>query len=1427
MRNKQTGKRRSGQILLGLVLLGLLASAGGFWLLGDLERNGSIARLLAQNLSNAEAGITSKVGKARLVVQFSAMPLQIYAEDIILENGMELADWETAPASKTSAENAMELVVPGQHSQPDESNQAAPPKTESLTQIRVPEARFGFSLFGLFSMIRPNQPVMPQFIELSGLNLFLQQQLQPAAAQAASVDTSAAGEADDRWQTGPTMALIAALWNGRSSSGSGSGEDLPLTIRITEAMLRLETSVDQSANVTDTLEMAGISMLLMRHDGQISGKLLIPDIVGGRLVIDLAGRADGMELDLEIDLDDINATTIYPFLGIAIPELSTAGRIDGRLALGRRDGKLAMLSGDLRFANGQIMLPVSEGLPETMLGFRRMGVVFDYDAGADQLNISTLEMTLDDSTGGLLGGGLSLSGIIFQPTAEVPRMQLAFRSSGLPVDKLMQLVPPAAAASAASSDSGNADRLSLQGLAARLAGMIQGGRVTTLDINLDAALQRSRQRLVIDAIDINTDLAGLRYSHGFGPVSSLVGTLSAGLQLSVGSGGEIRAATASVLLADATLLAKQASRPVALKGMELNLQLKGDRLELKRAAMDAGALGQLVLAASASLNPQWQLRDLEIALRAENLDKTLFTALWPEDAKPRSRQWIATRLDGGVLNDLQLSAGFDFSTLSAAKGDLDTSAEAVKITWLEASGKLENTAITYLREMPPIEQAAASFLLEADRLSVTLDKGVVEALQIAGSKLVLSQLGSTPKVRLNAVANGDFAGALRLLDHPRLNLLASRGISPQAAAGRLDMTLGLEWDIRTTAEGRPVAANMAVNAAAVVEDARMHSLPFEMRLDEGRMEILYTRMAETDKAVASSDTIISNKAVASSDTPATTGGLTETNKAVASSDTPADSLTITGRGKISTAARLTDFSQKQSHSTQIQSARIESNSTAEVSALTSNAGQKNTNPVPSVPLLSVFRYQGGKGQADQINLSIAATSAIPALIRQHSTMDIQGAAAASLDLQIPAGSSLSEVAGGGKIQLRLDLDLTPAAISVSRYGLVKLPGEAAQLGALLQFGQGQLRSVEEISIDADFLRAQGRLLFNESGGILGGYFDYLAWPGNDLEDITIEQISSGGLRIMADARIVDLTPLRGGSGKAESMPLVLELAADRVVIDRNLSVSGLLELSRDASGRGSGRIQGSVMLKGRPFMSESILETEFGSMEESLVGSGLIGGAEVRLAVVSLADGGHQLQITSSNGGKVLKTMAVTDAIRRGEMELKINTRPKMEDHFEVEIDIRDFNVVEAPRALRMFSVLSLAGLYSLLDGDGTAFSAGHTRISISPEKQVIHQARATGPSLAVDIVGVVDRKQETMEVSGMLLPVQGITKLLGRVPIIGEIFTGLDNAGLFATQFTIKGPVAAPQTAVNLASIVPGLLRDIFSPDWIERERKRLTTEQ
>src|SRR5262249_31894792 len=62
--------------------------------------------------------------------------------------------------------------------------------------------------------------------------------------------------------------------------------------------------------------------------------------------------------------------------------------------------------------------------------------------------------------------------------------------------------------------------------------------------------------------------------------------------------------------------------------------------------------------------------------------------------------------------------------------------------------------------------------------------------------------------------------------------------------------------------------------------------------------------------------------------------------------------------------------------------------------------------------------------------------------------------------------------------------------------------------------------------------------------------------------------------------------------------------------------------------------------------------------------------------------------------------------------------------------------------------------------------------------------------------------------------PLQGINgTVIGDVPLLGQILTGIQGEGIFGITFAVQGSTADPQVIVNPLSLVtPGIFREIFA---------------
>ncbi len=68
------------------------------------------------------------------------------------------------------------------------------------------------------------------------------------------------------------------------------------------------------------------------------------------------------------------------------------------------------------------------------------------------------------------------------------------------------------------------------------------------------------------------------------------------------------------------------------------------------------------------------------------------------------------------------------------------------------------------------------------------------------------------------------------------------------------------------------------------------------------------------------------------------------------------------------------------------------------------------------------------------------------------------------------------------------------------------------------------------------------------------------------------------------------------------------------------------------------------------------------------------------------------------------------------------------------------------------------------------------------------------------------------MDLTGVVVPAASTNRVLGNIPVLGQLLTGGEGQGLFAVTYDVAGPLDAPEVGVNpLSALAPGFLRGLF----------------
>ncbi len=146
------------------------------------------------------------------------------------------------------------------------------------------------------------------------------------------------------------------------------------------------------------------------------------------------------------------------------------------------------------------------------------------------------------------------------------------------------------------------------------------------------------------------------------------------------------------------------------------------------------------------------------------------------------------------------------------------------------------------------------------------------------------------------------------------------------------------------------------------------------------------------------------------------------------------------------------------------------------------------------------------------------------------------------------------------------------------------------------------------------------------------------------------------------------------------------------------------------------------------------------------------------------------------------------------------------------EMKLQKFTLIRAPAFTQILSLASLQGLSDTFSGGGLKFNEMEMQFALKDGVLKIREGRASGPALGLTGEGDIGITSRTVDFNGVLVPSYTVNSILGDIPVLGDILVGKKGEGVFALNYSVKGPFAKTQIAVNpLSALTPGFLRRIF----------------
>ena len=397
--------------------------------------------------------------------------------------------------------------------------------------------------------------------------------------------------------------------------------------------------------------------------------------------------------------------------------------------------------------------------------------------------------------------------------------------------------------------------------------------------------------------------------------------------------------------------------------------------------------------------------------------------------------------------------------------------------------------------------------------------------------------------------------------------------------------------------------------------------------------------------------------------------------------------------------------------------------------------------------------------------------------------------AGPVEIDLAATENRDDTAG-----YTLKAGLGGAEIRLEPLRWTKPAGEPAWLEASLRTGPDGLLEASSVAAAGPGLELAGRGRFDTAAGrLLEASLERLRVGERTDLAVHVAPLPDGAVSIRAKGPSVDLAPFLDGAGgergeqggQAGLERLVVRLDADRAWLGGESPLYGV------AAGV---RLEG-----GRLSQAEANARTANG-----------------RAVSASLQPGRGKaaLKVDAEDTGALLAALGWYRNMRGGLLRLKAEGPVAARDNYRGSVIIKDFRIRDAPVLTRLLAAASITGIGDALSSDaGLQFERLETPLAVQGRKIAFGPGRAYGTAIGVSFQGEFDRDRETVALDGLLAPMYFVSRVLGKIPLLGDLLTG-GGEGLFAAYYEMSGPAADPRTGVNpLTVLAPGVLRRLFGP--------------
>jgi hypothetical protein len=378
--------------------------------------------------------------------------------------------------------------------------------------------------------------------------------------------------------------------------------------------------------------------------------------------------------------------------------------------------------------------------------------------------------------------------------------------------------------------------------------------------------------------------------------------------------------------------------------------------------------------------------------------------------------------------------------------------------------------------------------------------------------------------------------------------------------------------------------------------------------------------------------------------------------------------------------------------------------------------------------------------------------------------------------------------GAGQVEVKADL----TAAGLLLVGWRKAPGAVASAAAKIVLKKDKVAGIDGIEAHGPGLDVVGRAEMVDGRPLLLRLDRIDIGPTRAAGEIRFPAREGEPTRVWLSGAMLDLSNQLGGSsgggatGQGNSAGQgnwVADIRFERVELGRGRVLSGVTAHAEDEGGR----------------MRALDLRST---------------GPERLLASITPRGDGRHLSVRAADAGAVLRAVEGVDMLSGGTVVLDAQFDDRVASSpLAGTLDLGNFEVHDAVAVGKLLQAVTIYGILDAMRGKGVQFTRLVLPFRYDRHQLHIDQARAYSSSLGLTALGWIDFARNLMDVRGTVVPAYALNSALGRIPLVGRLFSPERGGGLVSVSYAVTGRVSDPSVTVNpLSALTPGFLRGLFS---------------